>query len=116
MNQTLVSICRPSFKFVKIGNRGYILMTDPKINQLILEELRELRSSFNDHAADTVQRLTALETQVSARNGGLPSQVAITCRTASFRAGSTFGSTPRSAKTSRRACTDLIVATETLWN
>jgi hypothetical protein len=32
--------------------------------QLILSELRELRSSFNEHAADTGRRLTALETQL----------------------------------------------------
>jgi hypothetical protein len=28
-------------------------MTDQAIKQLILEELRELRSSFNEHASDT---------------------------------------------------------------
>ena len=39
-------------------------MTDTQINQLILKELRELRSSFNLHAEDTGRRLTALETQM----------------------------------------------------
>lgn len=38
-------------------------MTDQQINNLILDELRELRSSFNEHSQDVVQRLSKLETQ-----------------------------------------------------
>jgi hypothetical protein len=40
-------------------------MTDQAMQQLILKELRELRSSFNSHAADTSQRLDNLESQMS---------------------------------------------------
>jgi hypothetical protein len=40
-------------------------MTDQTTQQLILKELRALRSSFNEHAADTGRRLTTLEDQVS---------------------------------------------------
>jgi len=38
-------------------------MTDLQIKNLILDELRELRSFFNDHAQDVVQRVSKLETQ-----------------------------------------------------
>jgi hypothetical protein len=39
-------------------------MTFQGIQQLILKELRQLSSSFKEHAADTGRRLTALETQM----------------------------------------------------
>jgi hypothetical protein len=44
-------------------------MTDTKINQLVLEELRELRGSFNSFATDTDQRLTAIETRLAGTPG-----------------------------------------------
>jgi hypothetical protein len=31
----------------------FALMTDQQVQNLILEELRELRSSFDEHASDT---------------------------------------------------------------
>lgn len=39
-------------------------MTDLQVNTLILSELRDLRSAFNEHAQDTVQRLSKVETHM----------------------------------------------------
>jgi hypothetical protein len=39
-------------------------MTDQHIQQQILKGLRDLRSSFNSHATETAQRLTALKKQM----------------------------------------------------
>jgi hypothetical protein len=47
-------------------------MTDTQTSQLILKELRALRSSFNEHAADTGRRLTTLEDQVTRLVDGSP--------------------------------------------
>jgi hypothetical protein len=53
-------------------------MTDLQINNLILDELRELRSSFNEHAQDVVQRLSKLETQSESIVGnGQPGRLTI---------------------------------------
>ena len=53
-------------------------MTDLQIQQLILEEVREIRASLDDHRTESVQRLTALETQLSSIVGnGQPGRLTI---------------------------------------
>lgn len=53
-------------------------MTDLQIQTLILGELRELRSSFNQHAKDTGERLATLESQNEAILGnGQPGRLTL---------------------------------------
>jgi hypothetical protein len=47
-------------------------MTDESTQSVILYELRDLRNSFNVHAQDTVQRLSALETKIETSSDVVP--------------------------------------------
>jgi hypothetical protein len=53
-------------------------MTDLQIQQLILQEVRELRASLDDYRQESVQRLTSLETHLHSIVGnGQPGRLTI---------------------------------------